>query len=245
MGALDAAPGFLVRQAAQPAVVGRGSHGGARRLAQRRVQRLADVVDVDVLVPRQQARGGEQGLRGLLFTQVADHHGAQASRGLGQRLARRGRLIDHAALGAQPGVERGRPRLLQYHERARQLQRALRRRIDGDVAVEVGAGQHHGEAAFWMPAGPGGNGIRRAPRVQGDHRRIVAGQGRRPLPDDAHGVAVPEVALPALRRLPVAVVGVAQGRRDDHQLRHTARFSHGVRSEHESRSGKYRARRRP
>ena len=56
---LDASSHRFVRQAAQPAVIGHGRHRGTRGLSQQRIERFADVIDMDIALGHQQARGSE------------------------------------------------------------------------------------------------------------------------------------------------------------------------------------------
>jgi hypothetical protein len=46
--------------------------------------------------------------------------------------------------------------------------------VGGDVAVQVGAGEGHGQAPAGMRGAPGGDGGGRTAGVQGDHRLVAA-----------------------------------------------------------------------
>jgi hypothetical protein len=226
---LDAAARGRVRQAAEPAVVRAGGHGGARFVAERGFQRVAGVVDQDAFGIAEQARGGEQGLRVLDGAQVADHQRAQVARGLGERAAGRGGLEDGARLGAVLGRQGGDAECLQHDQRLREVDRAARlavRRVAGaEVVVEVGAGEDDGQprrSALFMPGSDGGG---RAAGVQGDQHAVARrGVGIRPRAHHAHRPAPFEEMLPAPRGLPVAVVGIGEGGGDNHDSRRVLRL---------------------
>ncbi len=72
-----------------------------------------------------------------------------------QQAARR--LVDHHRLRrilARQGLHAFG---LQHNEPAGQCQRALRRTVGGDVAVEIGSGQRHDQEAIRMALGEGGD----------------------------------------------------------------------------------------
>ena len=94
----DVAQGDMVRKPAQPAVVGVLCGAGLGLLTPISVQCLANVVKKDVGLVFEQAGSGHEGLRGLFFTQMAHHHGAQMPWRFGQRGARFGGLKNHTRL---------------------------------------------------------------------------------------------------------------------------------------------------
>ena len=195
--------------------------------------------------PRQQARGGEQRLGRLLLAQMADHHRAQPPARLGQGPPRGGRLEDDAGLGANFGGQCLRPALLQDHQNPGQPQRAPGRRIAADVAIQVGAGQHQRQAAPRMRGAP-------TRRWRRPNAARAARSSRCPRPP-AHPASPARCArdhAPARcrcqrqRRLPVAVVGVAQRRADDDDLGHTGAPSHRSGPPHEHQPSHRRPQRR-
>ncbi|KFB65980.1 MAG: hypothetical protein CAPSK01_004819 [Candidatus Accumulibacter vicinus] len=179
------------------------------------------MIDEDAGPVGEPAGGGEQRLRRLLVAQVPDHDRAQMLPRFGQRPAFAGRLKDHPRLVAYRFRQRLWRTFLQHDQRLRQRQRALCFGIGQDVAIEVGAGEDHCQPMLRMHRAPEGDRRCRAACMQRDHRRVASRQCVRPVPDDAHAVRAGQMPLPAAGCLPVAVVGVAQRRTDDHQLRRT------------------------
>jgi len=92
----------------------------------------------------------------------------------------------------------------------------------GDVAVKIGAREHHTQAALAVPCVPSLNRIGRATGMQGQHHIVVFGLRIGPLPHDA-GKMPRQQVLPATRGLPVAVVGVGQSGADNDDTK----FLHG------------------
>jgi hypothetical protein len=105
------------------------------------------VVDANVVALGEQPGGGKERLGILLFAQVADHQRTQAPLALRQSLPAAGRLKDHPRLVVQFGGQGQRTAFLQHHQRIGESQRSLRAGVTFDVAVEVGAGEDHGQSA--------------------------------------------------------------------------------------------------
>jgi hypothetical protein len=99
-----------------------------------------------------------------------------------------GRLKNNATFATHASRQGFRRAFLQDNQRLRQRQRTLGGEVGLDVAIQIGAGQHHGQPACRgrprMRGAPGGNGVGGAARVQGDHHAILARFGIRPLLDD-------------------------------------------------------------
>ena len=101
---------------------------------------------------------------------------------------------------------------LQHHQMARTPQGILRTRIAGQVAIEVGSGQHDGQGALRMRRMKARNRVGRAARMQRDHRvqRLAVPVERHVDPCQRR-----EEVLPARGGVGIAVVRRGQGRRDD------------------------------
>ncbi len=248
MGALDALPRLPVRARAQPAVVGGSRFGGAGFGFEAGVECRAQMGDADRWCACQrcaridQPRGLLQGARVLLFTKVTHHHRAQrmAQRvGLEQGHSCGGGLEDHQCLVPMVGRQVLQGVVLQHHDGLGRLQRALhsagsRLIVAGQVPVQVGSGEHHGQASCAVLAVPGLDRRLGASGVQGDHGPRTQGQrpglflrpsrGLRPEPlcttggphiHQDHRMLGGQVLRPALRRAPVPVVRFRPGRSDD------------------------------
>ncbi|RYY92293.1 MAG: hypothetical protein EOO24_29385, partial [Comamonadaceae bacterium] len=111
-----------------------------------------------------------------------------------------------------------RPRrpVVQQHQAVGVHQRTLGAQVGGDVAVQVGAGQHHRDRAARPGRGPALDRGCRAARMQRHHR-----VGRRAVPvvDQRDTVVLAQHLRPSRCRLPVAVVGIGQRRRHDAERR--------------------------
>jgi hypothetical protein len=145
-----------------------------------------------------------------------------ASRGRRAPRARRRGLVDDARLAAQTGRQPPQRFLLQHDEAVGELERAARRGGRGQVAIQVGSGEHDGE---------------RPARVLGSiarHRRVAALRVQREqqvagraVPGERHRHAVagaPQERGPAQRRVAVAVTRSGARRRDESDARHGLRL---------------------
>jgi len=164
----------------------------------------------------------EVGLRCLLAAQVADHHAAQVMCRLDHRHARAGRLETGDGLGA---VRRGQVvdgALVQHDQPVREFERALGLRIDVDVAIEIGAGQHHGQRIAWPLGRPALDRFGGTARVQRHHR---VGRLAMPAVHQFNSIMGSQHLRPPPGGLPVAVVGSGErGCRDADQ---GAKHAHG------------------
>ena len=140
--ALDAPPGGVMGQCAQPPVLRAAVLQRLRCVAESRVERGANVVEQDVVPPGQPADRLEVRLRRLFLAKVADHHAAQVLRRLDQWPARRRRLKTNDRLGAVLCGQVFDGAFVQHHQPVRQHERPLRLSIDVNIAVQVCAGQH-------------------------------------------------------------------------------------------------------
>ena len=217
MSALDVATRCFVRLSAEPAIVWAGGHCYLSCHAKLRIERVADVVDEDVLVLRQSPCSGKQDSGRFFLTQMTDHEGAQVARRLDQLPTRRGRLENDTRLRMQFRSQHQRAALLQDHQSLGKPQRSLRRGIALDIAIKIRTRQDHRQprSVGLVPCRDGG---RRAPRVQGKHDVVSCSCGIRPLPNNPCWKARREKTLPPARSLPVAVVGICERRAHNHDL---------------------------
>ena len=222
MSALYALAGLLVRARAQPAVVRALRLGVQGRLAQFWRQGGTNVVDQDAAA-RHQVGGAHQRERVFFGAQVAHHQGAQVALGFRQGGPCGGGLHNHPRLGLVGRWQGLQAQRLQHHQRVGQGQRMLRLRVMGDVAVEVGAGEHHTQALRAMALVPGFYRGGRALGVQGQHELVLRSLCIWPLQHNAR-IMERQQLLPALGGLPVAIVGVGPRWADNH---HTV-FLHGA-----------------
>lgn len=105
---------------------------------------------------------------------------------------------------------------IEHDEPVGQFQRTLRIGVAGNVSVEVGAGQNQHQRTPWVAFAPRDDRACGTPGVQCNHECVVVIGPLRGQPDS---VCSTEQARPAVRRLPVAIVGIGQCRGHDDKLR--------------------------
>lgn len=119
---------------------------------------------------------------------------------------------------------------LQQDQPRCQMQGILRGAVSLDVAVEVGAGQYE----YRRYGREGRAELRqrqcRAPRMQGDDgMRRAHRDGSLACCDDADPIVLAQELRPAMRSLPITVVGICEGWADNEDMR----FCHAYHSIHE------------
>ncbi|MNT04749.1 hypothetical protein D3C72_1393400 [compost metagenome] len=212
----DVLQGFVMGQVSEPDIA---PHAGPGSCFQRQgllpigvIQRAADVDQAHARIVGKQRERAHGRQRVFFRPHVAHQYDVEVILAGRRGRACRGRLVDHPAPGAMRGRQFGQPFVLQHHQVGGEFERALGRCIGADVAVQIGAGQHDDQRTIRTSLGKPGDGLGRAPGVQGDQAvgQGAALAGRRPFSGQRDIVVPLQEPGPAIGGLPVAIVGFAQ-----------------------------------
>ena len=214
MSLLYATTGFLVRQATQPPVVGALRRSRARQIAQLHVQRFTNMVDIDVTMVPQQLGHLEQGFWRFFVPQMTDHQGPQMPRGLGDGLPSRAGLKNHSGFGPKRQRQSVGATFLQHNQLVCQNQGRLGAGVHLDVTIKISPRQDDGQPAKprLMGIGPCSNRFGRAAGMQGQQEIKLRAC---PLLVDGDIKITAQKPAPAPGGLPIAIVGVGQGGRNN------------------------------